>query len=201
MAFSAVTRTSMLGTMLVAAAVVVLAGCSNSGAASAPAPTTTGSTAVAPTATSVGPGQGVPAVTSGPGPAAKETPGTSAPAATSGAAPQKSGQPGQPGQPNLPLDTKLYPPPNVPRSSGSTPKEAAYLQGLQKGGLTLTASGATEVTLGQAVCGELGRGTNLDTMKKLLVPAGQLAAGLSKSQLTGDQVADLYIKSAQANLC
>jgi len=99
------------------------------------------------------------------------------------------------------LDTKLYPPPEVPRSAGSTSSKAAYLQALQKGGLTVTASGTTELTLGKAVCDELAKGSNPDTMRKLLVPVGALAASLGKSSLTGDQVADLYFASAKANLC
>jgi len=144
------------------------------------------------------------AATTGPGVAATGLPrGTSeapnpAPASPS---PRTSGSgPAGPGQ-SLPLDTKLYPPPEVPRSAGSTPSKAAYLQALQKGGLTVTASGTTELTLGKAVCDELAKGSNPDTMRKLLVPVGALAASLGKSSLTGDQVADLYFASAKANLC
>lgn len=204
MALSALTRTSITGATVAVAAVVSLAGCSNSGSATAPAPITT----AAPTSSVVSPapvppGPGV-AATTGPGVAATGLPrGTSeapnpAPASPS---PRSSGSgPAGPGQ-SLPLDTKLYPPPEVPRSAGSTPSKAAYLQALQKGGLTVTASGTTELTLGKAVCDELAKGSNPDTMRKLLVPVGALAASLGKSSLTGDQVADLYFASAKANLC
>jgi len=203
-ALSALTRTSITGATVAVAAVVSLAGCSNSGSATAPAPITT----AAPTSSVVSPapvppGPGV-AATTGPGVAATGLPrGTSeapnpAPASPS---PRSSGSgPAGPGQ-SLPLDTKLYPPPEVPRSAGSTPSKAAYLQALQKGGLTVTASGTTELTLGKAVCDELAKGSNPDTMRKLLVPVGALAASLGKSSLTGDQVADLYFASAKANLC
>lgn len=212
MALSALTRTSITGATVAVAAVVSLAGCSNSGSATAPAPITT----AAPTSSVVSPapvppGPGV-AATPGPGVAATTGPGVAAtglPRGTSEApnpapaspSPRSSGSgPAGPGQ-SLPLDTKLYPPPEVPRSAGSTPSKAAYLQALQKGGLTVTASGTTELTLGQAVCDELAKGSNPDTMRKLLVPVGALAASLGKSSLTGDQVADLYFASAKANLC
>lgn len=212
MALSALTRTSITGATVAVAAVVSLAGCSNSGSATAPAPITT----AAPTSSVVSPapvppGPGV-AATPGPGVAATTGPGVAAtglPRGTSEApnpapaspSPRSSGSgPAGPGQ-SLPLDTKLYPPPEVPRSAGSTPSKAAYLQALQKGGLTVTASGTTEVTLGKAVCDELAKGSNPDTMRKLLVPVGALAASLGKSSLTGDQVADLYFASAKANLC
>lgn len=204
MALSALTRTSITGATVAVAAVVSLAGCSNSGSATAPAPITT----AAPTSSVVSPapvppGPGV-AATTGPGVAATGLPrGTSeapnpAPASPS---PRSSGSgPAGPGQ-SLSLDTKLYPPPEVPRSAGSTPSKAAYLQALQKGGLTVTASGTTELTLGKAVCDELAKGSNPDTMRKLLAPVGAIAASLGKSSLTGDQVADLYFASAKANLC
>ncbi len=212
MALSALTRTSITGATVAVAAVVLLAGCSNSGSATAPAPITT----AAPTSSVVSPapvppGPGV-AATPGPGVAATTGPGVAAtglPRGTSEApnpapaspSPRSSGSgPAGPGQ-SLPLDTKLYPPPEVPRSAGSTPSKAAYLQALQKGGLTVTASGTTELTLGKAVCDELAKGSNPDTMRKLLVPVGALAASLGKSSLTGDQVADLYFASAKANLC
>ena len=212
MALSALTRTSITGATMAVAAVVSLAGCSNSGSATAPAPITT----AAPTSSVVSPapvppGPGV-AATPGPGVAATTGPGVAAtglPRGTSGGpspapaspSPRSSGsRPAGPGQ-SLPLDTKLYPPPEVPRSAGSTPSKAAYLQALQKGGLTVTASGTTELTLGKAVCDELAKGSNPDTMRKLLVPVGALAASLGKSSLTGDQVADLYFASAKANLC
>ncbi len=212
MALSALTRTSITGATVAVAAVVSLAGCSNSGSATAPAPITT----AAPTSSVVSPapvppGPGV-AATPGPGVAATTGPGVAAtglPRGTSEApnpapaspSPRSSGSgPAGPGQ-SLPLDTKLYPPPEVPRSAGSTPSKAAYLQALQKGGLTVTASGTTELTLGKAVCDELAKGSNPDTMRKLLVPVGALAASLGKSSLTGDQVADLYFASAKANLC
>jgi len=211
-ALSALTRTSITGATVAVAAVVLLAGCSNSGSATAPAPITT----AAPTSSVVSPapvppGPGV-AATPGPGVAATTGPGVAAtglPRGTSEApnpapaspSPRSSGSgPAGPGQ-SLPLDTKLYPPPEVPRSAGSTPSKAAYLQALQKGGLTVTASGTTELTLGKAVCDELAKGSNPDTMRKLLVPVGALAASLGKSSLTGDQVADLYFASAKANLC
>jgi len=211
-ALSALTRTSITGATVAVAAVVSLAGCSNSGSATAPAPITT----AAPTSSVVSPapvppGPGV-AATPGPGVAATTGPGVAAtglPRGTSEApnpapaspSPRSSGSgPAGPGQ-SLPLDTKLYPPPEVPRSAGSTPSKAAYLQALQKGGLTVTASGTTELTLGKAVCDELAKGSNPDTMRKLLVPVGALAASLGKSSLTGDQVADLYFASAKANLC
>jgi hypothetical protein len=211
-ALSALTRTSITGATVAVAAVVLLAGCSNSGSATAPAPITT----AAPTSSVVSPapvppGPGV-AATPGPGVAATPGPGVAAtglPRGTSEApnpapaspSPRSSGSgPAGPGQ-SLPLDTKLYPPPEVPRSAGSTPSKAAYLQALQKGGLTVTASGTTELTLGKAVCDELAKGSNPDTMRKLLVPVGALAASLGKSSLTGDQVADLYFASAKANLC
>jgi len=209
---SALTRTSITGATVAVAAVVSLAGCSNSGSATAPAPITT----AAPTSSVVSPapvppGPGV-AATPGPGVAATTGPGVAAtglPRGTSEApnpapaspSPRSSGSgPAGPGQ-SLPLDTKLYPPPEVPRSAGSTQSKAAYLQALQKGGLTVTASGTTELTLGKAVCDELAKGSNPDTMRKLLVPVGALAASLGKSSLTGDQVADLYFASAKANLC
>lgn len=190
MALSALTRTSITGATVAVAAVVSLAGCSNSGSATAPAPITT----AAPTSSVVSPARvaatGLPRGTS-------EAPNP-APASPS---PRSSGSgPAGPGQ-SLPLDTKLYPPPEVPRSAGSAPSKAAYLQALQKGGLTVTASGTTELTLGKAVCDELAKGSNPDTMRKLLVPVGALAASLGKSSLTGDQVADLYFASAKANLC
>jgi len=211
-ALSALNRTSITGATVAVAAVVLLAGCSNSGSATAPAPITT----AAPTSSVVSPapvppGPGV-AATPGPGVAATTGPGVAAtglPRGTSEApnpapaspSPRSSGSgPAGPGQ-SLPLDTKLYPPPEVPRSAGSTPSKAAYLQALQKGGLTVTASGTTELTLGKAVCDELAKGSNPDTMRKLLVPVGALAASLGKSSLTGDQVADLYFASAKANLC
>jgi len=211
-ALSALTRTSITGATVAVAAVVSLAGCSNSGSATAPAPITT----AAPTSSVVSPapvppGPGV-AATPGPGVAATTGPGVAAtglPRGTSEApnpapaspSPRSSGSgPAGPGQ-SLPLDTKLYPPPEVPRSAGSTSSKAAYLQALQKGGLTVTASGTTELTLGKAVCDELAKGSNPDTMRKLLVPVGALAASLGKSSLTGDQVADLYFASAKANLC
>jgi len=211
-ALSALTRTSITGATVAVAAVVSLAGCSNSGSATAPAPITT----AAPTSSVVSPapvppGPGV-AATPGPGVAATTGPGVAAtglPRGTSEApnpapaspSPRSSGSgPAGPGQ-SLSLDTKLYPPPEVPRSAGSTPSKAAYLQALQKGGLTVTASGTTELTLGKAVCDELAKGSNPDTMRKLLVPVGALAASLGKSSLTGDQVADLYFASAKANLC
>ena len=212
MALSALTRTSITGATVAVVAVVLLAGCSNSGSATAPAPITT----AAPTPSVVSPapvppGPGV-AATPGPGVAATTGPGVAAtglPRGTSEApnpapaspSPRSSGSgPAGPGQ-SLPLDTKLYPPPEVPRSAGSTPSKASYLQALQKGGLTVTASGTTELTLGKAVCDELAKGSNPDTMRKLLVPVGALAASLGKSSLTGDQVADLYFASAKANLC
>lgn len=212
MALSALNRTSITGATVAVAAVVLLAGCSNSGSATAPAPITT----AAPTSSVVSPapvppGPGV-AATPGPGVAATTGPGVAAtglPRGTSEApnpaptspSPRSSGS-GAAGQgQSLPLDTKLYPPPEVPRSAGSTPSKAAYLQALQKGGLTVTASGTTELTLGKAVCDELAKGSNPDTMRKLLVPVGALAASLGKSSLTGDQVADLYFASAKANLC
>ncbi len=220
MALSALTRTSITGATVAVAAVVSLAGCSNSGSATAPAPITTAaptSSVVSPAPVPPGPGvaatpgPGV-AATPGPGVAATTGPGVAAtglPRGTSEApnpapaspSPRTSGSgPAGPGQ-SLPLDTKLYPPPEVPRSAGSTPSKAAYLQALQKGGLTVTASGTTELTLGKAVCDELAKGSNPDTMRKLLVPVGALAASLGKSSLTGDQVADLYFASAKANLC
>jgi len=211
-ALSALNRTSITGATVAVAAVVLLAGCSNSGSATAPAPITT----AAPTSSVVSPapvppGPGV-AATPGPGVAATTGPGVAAtglPRGTSEApnpapaspSPRSSGSGSAgPGQ-SLPLDTKLYPPPEVPRSAGSTPSKAAYLQALHKGGLTVTASGTTELTLGRAVCDELAKGSNPDTMRKLLVPVGALAASLGKSSLTGDQVADLYFASAKANLC
>jgi len=211
-ALSALTRTSITGATVAVVAVVSLAGCSNSGSATAPAPITT----AAPTSSVVSPapvppGPGV-AATPGPGVAATTGPGVAAtglPRGTSEApnpapaspSPRSSGSgPAGPGE-SLPLNTKLYPPPEVPRSAGSTPSKAAYLQALQKGGLTVTASGTTEVTLGKAVCDELAKGSNPDTMRKLLAPVGAIAASLGKSSLTGDQVADRYFASAKANLC
>jgi len=106
-----------------------------------------------------------------------------------------------PPPPSLRLDTKLYPPPEVPRPAAGTPKKTAYLEALEKGGLRVTASGATELTIGQSVCDELARGADVATMKKLLVPAGALAASLGQSTLSGEQVANLYLDSARANLC
>lgn len=182
---SVLTRTSMLGVALAAVPVVALAGCSNSGSASAPSPTATVS------ATPVSSAPAAPTTT--------EDTSTEAPAAkpTSSSAPQAANPPAT----GAPLDTKLYPAPDVPRSAGSTPKKAAYLNALQQGGLVVTASGATELTIGQAVCDELAKGGSTDNMKKLLIPLGSVAAGLGKSRLSGDQVAQLYIDSAKNNLC
>lgn len=182
---SVLTRTSMLGVALAAVPVVALAGCSNSGSASAPSPTPT---------VSATPASSAPAA-----PTTTEDTSTEAPAAkpTSSSAPQAANPPAT----GAPLDTRLYPAPDVPRSAGSTPKKAAYLNALQQGGLVVTASGATELTIGQAVCDELAKGGSTDNMKKLLIPLGSVAAGLGKSRLSGDQVAQLYIDSAKNNLC
>jgi Protein of unknown function (DUF732) len=175
----------MLGVALAAVPVVALAGCSNSGSASAPSPTATASAT---------PASSAPAA-----PTTTEDTSTEAPAAkpTSSPAPQAANSPAT----SAPLDTRLYPAPDVPRSAGSTPKKAAYLNALQQGGLVVTASGATELTIGQAVCDELAKGGSIDNMKKLLIPLGSVAAGLGKSHLSGDQVAQLYIDSAKNNLC
>ncbi len=182
---------------------MALAGCSNSGSATAPAPTTTTSAVLAPSS-------GV--QTTAPAAASESAFATSQPGATSSApAPRSSttsgantAQPGAtqlPPPPSVPLDTKLFPPPEVPRAAAGTPKKTAYLQALEKGGLRVTASGATELTIGQSVCDELARGSDVATMKKLLVPAGALAASLGQSALSGEQVANLYLDSAKANLC
>ncbi|MGZ4523954.1 MAG: DUF732 domain-containing protein [Mycobacteriaceae bacterium] len=186
---SVLTRTSMLGVALAAVSVVALAGCSNSGSASAPSPTATVSATPVSSADSSAPAA----------PTTTEATTTEAPAAkpTSSPASQAANSPAT----NAPLDTKLYPAPDVPRSAGSTPKKAAYLNALQQGGLVVTASGATELTIGQAVCDELAKGGSTDNMKKLLIPLGSVAAGLGKSHLSGEQVAQLYIDSAKNNLC
>lgn len=200
------TRAPVLGATVLLGTCLAVTGCSNSGSATAPALPPVSTTASAADAPTNGPAPGSSAPTSGPGVAATEQPGTGSGTDSgtgSGGTPRttSNAQPTAPQGANLPLDTKLYPPPNVPRSAGTTPKKASYLKALQQGGLTVTASGATELTVGQAICDELGRGGNLDSMRKLLVPVGSAAASLSKSQLTGDQAADLYIASAKANLC
>jgi len=183
-------RSLTVGATFVAALALALTGCTNSG--SATAPTTTASTAApsssVPSAAPVQPGQGVAATTDAPG---------------SEAAPAPQAQPAPPQSPlaNLPLNTTLYPPADVPRTAAGNAKEMAYLQSLQKGGLTVTASGATELTLGHSICSELARGSKVEDMKKLLVPVAAVGATLSKSKLTGEQAADLYLASAQADLC
>jgi len=183
-------RSLTVGATFVAALALALTGCTNSG--SATAPTTTASTAApsssVPSAAPVQPGQGVAATTDAPGSEAAP-------------APQAQPAPSQSPLANLPLNTTLYPPAEVPRTSAGTAKEMAYLQSLQKGGLTVTASGATELTLGHSICSELARGSKVEDMKKLLVPVAAVGATLSKSKLTGEQAADLYLVSAQADLC
>lgn len=183
-------RSLTVGATFVAALALALTGCTNSG--SATAPTTTASTAVpsssVPSAAPVQPGQGVAATTDAPGSEAAP-------------APQAQPAPSQSPLANLPLNTTLYPPADVPRTSAGNAKEMAYLQSLQKGGLTVTASGATELTLGHSICSELARGSKVEDMKKLLVPVAAVGATLSKSKLTGEQAADLYLASAQADLC
>ncbi len=101
----------------------------------------------------------------------------------------------------LPPDTKAYPPPNVPRSAATTNKDMAYLQGLQQGGLPISASGTIELGIGRSICGELAHGSKVEDMKPLLMSAGSLAGSLSGSKLTGDQIADLYLASAKDHLC
>ncbi len=183
-------RSLTVGATFVAAIALALTGCTNSG--SATAPTTTASTAApsssVPSAAPVQPGQGVAATTDAPGSEAAP-------------APQSQPAPSQSPLVNLPLNTTLYPPADVPRTSAGNAKEMAYLQSLQKGGLTVTASGATELTLGHSICSELARGSKVEDMKKLLVPVAAVGATLSKSKLTGEQAADLYLASAQADLC
>lgn len=183
-------RSLTVGATFVAALALALTGCTNSG--SATAPTTTASTAApsssVPSAAPVQPGQGVAATTDAPGSEAAP-------------APQAQPAPSQSPLANLPLNTTLYPPADVPRTSAGNAKEMAYLQSLQKGGLTVTASGATELTLGHSICSELARGSKVEDMKKLLVPVAAVGATLSKSKLTGEQAADLYLASAQADLC
>jgi hypothetical protein len=183
-------RSLTVGATFVAALALALTGCTNSG--SATAPTTTASTAApsssVPSAAPVQPGQGVAATTDAPG--SEVAP-----------APQAQPAPSQSPLANLPLNTTLYPPADVPRTSAGNAKEMAYLQSLQKGGLTVTASGATELTLGHSICSELARGSKVEDMKKLLVPVAAVGATLSKSKLTGEQAADLYLASAQADLC
>ncbi len=98
-------------------------------------------------------------------------------------------------------DPKAYPPPNVPRTAAGTSKEMAYLQGLQKGGLPVSASGTIELGIGRSICGELARGSKEADMKPLLVSAGGLGGSLSGSTLNGDQIADLYLSTAKASLC
>jgi len=183
-------RSLTVGATFVAALALALTGCTNSG--SATAPTTTASTAApsssVPSAAPVQPGQGVAAT--------RDAPGSEA-----APAPQAQPAPSQSPLANLPLNTTLYPPADVPRTSAGNAKEMAYLQSLQKGGLTVTASGATELTLGHSICSELARGSKVEDMKKLLVPVAAVGATLSKSKLTGEQAADLYLASAQADLC
>lgn len=183
-------RSLTVGATFVAALALALTGCTNSG--SATAPTTTASTAApsssVPSAAPVQPGHGVAATTDAPGSEAAP-------------APQAQPAPSQSPLANLPLNTTLYPPADVPRTSAGNAKEMAYLQSLQKGGLTVTASGATELTLGHSICSELARGSKVEDMKKLLVPVAAVGATLSKSKLTGEQAADLYLASAQADLC
>jgi len=185
-------RSLTVGATFVAALALALTGCTNSG--SATVPTTTASTAApsssVPSAAPVQPGQGVAATTDAPGSEAAPAP-----------APQAQPAPSQSPLANLPLNTTLYPPADVPRTSAGNAKEMAYLQSLQKGGLTVTASGATELTLGHSICSELARGSKVEDMKKLLVPVAAVGATLSKSKLTGEQAADLYLASAQADLC
>lgn len=189
---SVLTRTSMFGIAAAAVPLVALAGCSNSGSASAPPAMTTSSAVPAPVATSESsaPAETSPPTTTerqpAPPPAARTTTAPR-PAATTVIAP--------------PVSTGLYPAPDVPRSSGSTPKKAAYLEALNRGGLPVTASGATELTVGLAICNEIALGGSPAKMKELLDPLGAVAASLSQSKLTGPQVSQLYLDSAKNNLC
>ncbi|WP_127781697.1 DUF732 domain-containing protein [Rhodococcus sp. X156] len=194
-------RKFMLGAMVAATAVALTAGCGSDAPAEEPLPPVSSSTTTPTPPAPTSEPTTSPAVTPAPQAAATPSP---VPRATT-TAPVTAAPPPVVRSPSsiaqVPLDTKLYPPPEVPRSSGTTPSKSAYLDALQKGGLTPTATGATELTIGQAVCDELGRGANIADMKKLLVPAGALAAGLAKSTLSGDQVAQLYIDSATSTLC
>lgn len=192
-------RKLVRGAIVAATAAVLVAGCSNDTPAepSLPPVSTSSTTPPVPTTepTTAPPATPAPQVAATQSPAPRATTPAPVPAVTppAVAAPSSISQ--------VPLDTKLYPPPEVPRSSGTTPSRSAYLDALQKGGLTPTATGATELTIGLAVCDELARGAKVEDMKKLLVPAGSLAAGLAKSPLNGDQVAQLYIDSATTTLC
>lgn len=191
-------RSLMLGASAAVVGVLALSGCSSSGSATAPATTAPATTTTSPSVPTTAVPSSV-SVTPGPGVAATDPPESKTPPspaqtqpAQASASPQASG---------LPLDTKLYPPPNVPRTAAKNSTQVAYLKSLQDGGLTVTASGSTELNIGNAICGELAHGSKESDMRPLLVTAGGLAVGLGKSKLTGEQAADLYLSSAKANLC
>lgn len=186
---SAFLRSLTLGSAVAVAGVLAVSGCSNTGSASAPAPTTaSATTAAAPGSASAGPGPGV-AATDPPG--SKTAPSPVEPQPTRAPAPATS----------LAPDTKAYPPPDVPRSAATDAKDMAYLQSLQKGGLPISAAGTIELGIGRSVCAGLAGGKTDAEMKPLLTSAGSLGGTLSGSTLTGDQIADLYLTSAKANLC
>ena len=78
------------------------------------------------------------------------------------------------------------------------------MKDLQNGGLPVAVPGTIELNIGRAICGELRTGdkaSKITAMKQALLPVALAAGSAGGSKLTGEQIVNLYLDIAQADLC
>jgi hypothetical protein len=176
------TRVAAAGLLLATALGVAACGSDSATATSDPSPTTTTTTA-APSPTST--------TTVAPAPTTSEAPATTEPG---GSVDPRS-------LPTTPVPTTAPTAVPAPGSAGvpaavQTPAEASFVATLQQNGVQLTPDASTEVNLGQAVCQELGRGGDKQSILVSLLAIGQLAQANGQTSLSAEQYAQLVLTTA-----
>ncbi|WP_460865448.1 DUF732 domain-containing protein [Rhodococcus aerolatus] len=177
--------TRLAAAALLGAAVLGVAGCGSSSATATSDPATS-TTTVAPAVPS-------PSATTSTAP-----PTTAAPAPTS-TAPTTSVDPSSlPTTPVATTSPTAVPAPGAPGAPPAvqTQAEANFAATLQQNGVQVTQDGGTQVNLGQAVCQELARGGDKQSILVSLLAIGQLAQANGSTSLDPQQYAQLVLTAA-----
>lgn len=98
-------------------------------------------------------------------------------------------------------DIALGPEPLRPEALRLDPRAAAYKDALLEAGIPSSQSNSTTLMLAEGICRQIAAGTDDPAILENLRPLAAYTASLSGGQLTGDQVAQIYLDKAQTSYC